>query len=226
MKQKTLPDGVTSGKFNHNGQAQLFAGNTVLSHISNTLFFRHLNKLYFLFSESQMNGRLYTLLPPESYHITLFDGVCRKSDGTWYWPASYNQGSSLDECTAYCREQLITSGIISPKKTFIVTGIKYSRNTIALITEPTKSCEAGIKAFRNQLSDVLEIRRDNHEQYVFHISFAYFLRFPDKSECQYIRNIMLSFINGLTKKERLLDLGDAEFCYFRDMTAFKSIWFF
>ncbi|MBH2846244.1 DUF1868 domain-containing protein [Serratia marcescens] len=223
MNQKTVPAGIVGGKFSRNGIALPFPGNTVLCHINGTPLYRRLRQFYLLMKESPLNGELYTLLPTESYHITLFDGVCRKKYGTLYWPVSFYKGGTIDDCTEYCREKLISSGIISPEKSFTISGIKDSMNTIALTVEPEVWCAGNLRKFRDRLAEIMEIRRTNHDSYTFHITLAYFLRYPDEKEMQHIRNLLLSFTGNLSEQEKSLKLDDAEFCRFCDMTEFTTV---
>ncbi|HBY9714987.1 TPA: DUF1868 domain-containing protein [Klebsiella aerogenes] len=223
MNQTTVPAGIAGGKFSRNGIALPFPGNTVLCHINETPLYRCLKQLYILMKESPLNEDLYTLLPTESYHITLFDAVCQKKDGAWYWPASFQKYGTLDECTEYLREKLISSGTISPEKSFIITGIKDSRNTIALKAEPEECCAGNLIRFRDRLAEVMEIRRDDHDSYAFHITLAYFLRYPDENEMRHISQLLFSFTGNLSEQEKCLKLDDAEFCRFCDMAEFKPV---
>lgn len=79
------PPGVPD-KFDPDGNVQHFPGNTIICHLSNlTDLYSSMIVLYDRLNQSPLS-HLYTLLPPSSWHMTVFEGVTDKKRTPGYWP--------------------------------------------------------------------------------------------------------------------------------------------
>lgn len=70
-----LPTVGTGYKFDYDGQALRYPGNSIVSHVpQDTLFYKNLVELQNEIKQSEF-GALHTFLPKNSFHITLFNGT-------------------------------------------------------------------------------------------------------------------------------------------------------
>lgn len=226
MSQRDLPMGVLNGKFDENGNALPFFGNTVIAHIAHTLLYPRLCDFYTQLAQSALTNKLYSLLPPQSYHITLFDGACKKSDEGWYWPADLPISTSLQTCTEFMARKIKENTITSPELTFSVHAYKPLVNTLAIIVQPTGDTVEQVQVLRDKLSSAMGIRRRNHQEYVYHITLGYLLRTPSPTEQQRLSILLSQFISELTVEESMLTLANAELCQYENITAFSPILYF
>jgi hypothetical protein len=87
-------------KFTPDGQILPFPGNTIICHISPTsTFYQSLLELHAEL-QNQPFSSLYTLLPPESYHMTVAEGISDKIRAPGFWPADMAMDATCEECTA------------------------------------------------------------------------------------------------------------------------------
>ncbi|RPH29327.1 DUF1868 domain-containing protein [Buttiauxella warmboldiae] len=226
MNQRHLPVGVTNGKFDENGNALPFVGNTVIVHITHTLLYLRLCDFHARLAQSALTNNLYSLLPPQSYHITLFDGACKKSEEGWYWPTNLPISASLQACTEFMVSKINENAIVSPELTFSVSAYKPVVNTLAIIVQPSGDTVEQVQVLRDKLSSALGIRRRNHYEYVYHITLGYLLRTPSPTEQEMLSTLLQQFISELTEEESILKLEKAELCQYESITAFSPILYF
>ena len=95
-------------------------------------------------------------------------------------------------------------------------------NVIAIELEPAdEGEERAIRALRQRLAATLSFDRSAPDTYTFHITLAYFLRFPDASEKARLESLMTEEIQDMAKSLEPFRVGPPEFCYFNDMFAFS-----
>jgi hypothetical protein len=106
-------------------------------------------------------ARLYTLLPPRSWHMTVFDCVCDEARSSERWPIGKALDLPLAEVNRDMEERLKAEQF-GPKLAFAmrVTGFWSLRHVIAIALEPADSAEdKAIRALRDRLSAALGLRR-------------------------------------------------------------------
>ncbi|KAJ6584733.1 RNA ligase/cyclic nucleotide phosphodiesterase [Mycena capillaripes] len=212
------PPGVPS-KFDSDGNVQRFPGNTIVSHLSPTSepeLYNSMLALYDTLKNSHLS-HLYALLPPSSWHMTVFEGVCDQVH-------DLSITASLEECTALYQEKLSSFDLqCDPPYYISITGFDPLETGIGIHLEPsTTEGDARIRGLRDWLSDVLHIRAKEHKTYVLHFSMAYLLRILTKEQDQELRKLLMDHLEGMPKQCKL---GAPEFCTFEDMFAFKRLFY-
>lgn len=84
-REPNYPLGVPS-KFDPDGNVQPFAGNTIVAHLPpSDKLYNSLLSLHAKLAASSL-AHLFALLPPPSWHMTVFEGVCDqvRMPGLWY----------------------------------------------------------------------------------------------------------------------------------------------
>ncbi|KAK4190576.1 RNA ligase/cyclic nucleotide phosphodiesterase [Podospora australis] len=229
------PPGVPF-KFAPDGAVQPFAGNTILAHLSpESAIYSSLLSLHSKLATHPTLSRLYTLLPPPSYHVTLFEGVCDQvhhGPPGVFWPQGVPVDAPLEECTSLLIGKLGTGSAVSATGGSLddfglrVTGI----NPRFVVIGVDVSCaDAGeqekIRNLREKLSKVLGIRHPGHDLYRLHISLAYFIRWPGEEELEALSVLLKEHLEGMSEKEKGVRLGRPEFCRFKDMFAFERLFY-
>lgn len=250
------PRGVPS-KFSPSGAVQPFPGNTIVAHISpatHPALYASLLKLHGALAAYQATlsaadpslPPLFTLLPPPSWHVTLFEGVCdqvRGGEKGAYWPADL-WGKPLDECTAVWEARLrgfelsapageeatgggggnSPVGDQSPPYRLRVVGWEGLGVGIGVRLAPQSDGErARIWALRDRLSALLGVRHPHHDRYGLHLSIAYFVRWMSEDERKGLGEVLDAHFaeEGDDAIPRELELGSPEWCVFDDMFEFK-----
>ena len=211
-------------KFKPEGSVLEYPGNTVLSHLPfDSDLHRALRALYHDIQKQDFAG-CYTFLPPNSWHMTIYEGVSDQIRLRDSWPGDLALNSSLKACHAHVASQLadFESGLEAGMK-MNITGFEPLDDGIALKLLPaTPDGERALRELRDRLSERLKILHPGHANYSFHMGFSYLLR-PLTGEDQ--ASIEHYLKEWQTKLPRSFVLEPPAFCVYDDMYAFRRIFF-
>ncbi|MBB3238036.1 DUF1868 domain-containing protein [Phyllobacterium endophyticum] len=212
------PSGVGT-KFNPDGSVRPFPGNTIICHLPADSALRvPLEALYDALAQSEFAAFL-ALLPPASWHMTIFEGVCDQVRQPGLWPYDLPLDATLAECNDLFDRKLVhfDLGCELPLQ-MQLSGIRPLLNGITLRLVPARApIEAEMRELRDRLSRLLNIRHPRHETYEFHLSIAYAIRFLSETQQE---ELMRLIENVLPSASAEIVLGAPEFCIFNDMFAF------
>lgn len=214
------PAGVPD-KFDPDGNVQHFPGNTIISHLSNSSeLYSSLLVLYERLKKSP-HSHLYTLLPPSSWHMTIFEGVTDKVRKPSYWPSNLPSDASIEECTELYLRELSTFDLRTPLPYHLtVTELKPIKGSISLHIEPHTTDNIALRGLRDRLAERLKIRGRNYNHYSFHIAVAYPLRFLTEDQDAELKALIMDHFKDMPKE---FELGAPEFCRFEDMFAYERL---
>jgi len=217
------PSGVPS-KFTVDGAVRPFPGNTIICHLSQGSELHTLLARLALDLDRSNKGALYTLLPPSSWHMTVFEGVCDQVRTRGFWPADLPTDASLAECNAAFSQKLSAFDMnITPPFRMRISGYTPRVDGIGLHLETSDPAEeARIRKLRDRLSKELQIRHPSHETYGFHLSIAYFIRFPTDDERSALDTMLFNHLQDMPTE---FELAAPEFCFFDDMFEFRRQFF-
>ncbi|KAJ6511929.1 RNA ligase/cyclic nucleotide phosphodiesterase [Mycena vitilis] len=214
-------------KFDKEGNVQPFPGNTILGVISPSSepeLYASLLALHGKLKNIHLSN-LYVLLPPASWHMTVFEGVCDQVRNFAAWPDDLPNDASLEECNSLYEKKLSSFDLrcdpASPR--FAITGFYPLYGIIGLRLQPnTPEEETRLRGLRDRLSNLLRIRAGNHNAYSFHITIAYLLRTPNKDQDEELMMLLTDHFNGMPKQ---FEPGPPEFCTFADMFTFTRLFY-
>lgn len=221
--QPAFPAGVHT-KFNVDGSVREFPGNTIICRLAPaSRLHAALSDLYTELERSDL-CKLYTLLPPSSWHMTVFEGVCDQVRRPGFWPDDLGLDVPLAECDALFTAKLSAFDLRSdPPYRLRIAGWQPLVNGIALKLAPvTAAEEARLRDVRDRLSALLQISHPKHETYTFHLSIAYLIRHPSEAQQAALSTMLFERLSGLPAE---FELGAPEFCRFADMFAFDRQFF-
>lgn len=211
-------------KFDPNGRVLQFRGNTIICRLSpeSTIY----QALLGLYDDLQKTGfaSLYTLLPPSSWHVTIFEGVCDRIREPELWPRCLTLEEPLENCNSLIVQRLQAFDLrVSPPYRLAIRGLQPLTDGVALSVVPASSDEERrLRELRDHLSTSLEIRAPNHDHYSFHISISYMLRILNDEQHKQIMTFLQCY---LPKLPQHFELGAPEFCTFNDMFTFHRQFF-
>ncbi|KAK7048169.1 DUF1868-domain-containing protein [Favolaschia claudopus] len=211
-------------KFDPDGNVQRYPGNTIIAHLSPSTepeLYQSMLKLHEKLKLSPLS-HLYTLLPPSSWHMTIFEGVCDQVRIPSRWPDDLSIDASLEECTSLFSHKLSSFDLqCDPPYRMSITGFDPLVVGIGIHIEPRTGEEnARLRELRDRLSPLLHIRSQDHASYVLHFTMAYLLRILTEEQDMEINNLLMDHFVEMPK---LFSLGAPEFCAFDDMFAFKRL---
>lgn len=156
--------------------------------------------------------------------MTVFEGVCDQVRKPDFWPTDLPDDAPLAECNDHFARKLSAFRTQTPSPFRLnVSGYTPRINGIGLHLEPENDAEnRRLRDLRDRLAHLLQIRHPDHEAYGFHLSIAYFIRFPSADERDELDRLLFTHLQDLPKT---FELGSPEFCYFDDMFEFRRQFF-
>ena len=206
-------------KFYENGSAREFPGNTIICHVP-----RESPTYRFLLQvreelQQQPWAKKYAFLPPSSYHMTVFEGVCDQVRKPHVWPKSLSLNAPLEEVDQFFIKQW--DKIEKPTGFEVKYGHMGIGGTIGIRVQPAfPEINQKIRNFRNILADAMEIRTAAHDWYGFHISFAYLIEKLTLLDQLKVVKYILQVRKRHQRDFGILQFNAPELCFFADMTNF------
>ena len=218
---KKFPKGIPH-KFDPDGNVQPFPGNTIICHLSpSSEIYASMQVLYEKLKEHPLS-HLYTMLPPSSWHMTVFEGALDKRREATYWPADLDLNASIADCTTLLEKKLESFDLqYETPFRFSVAGFKPLGSSISVHVEPRTAEEnTAFRHLRDRLADVTKMRQIGHDKYRFHLTVAYLLRYLSNEQKTELMEFLIRHFEDMPKE---LELGLPEFCRFEDMFAFEKL---
>lgn len=219
-------------KFYPDGRVHPFRGNTIICHLPQqgpaSEPFEALLDIYRQIP-SRKFSRKVTLLPPSSYHMTIFGGANDPERKPGAWPASVPLDTPIDECTRILGERIKGAkiGDVAPIRMRVDTSPPSdSENPLTIRLMAVDAVEdARLRALRNRLSELFEIRSASHDRYRFHITLAYLIQHLDAGEQREFRAAYTEMHSELARRCPIIELGQPEYCSLDDMFHFKRLFY-
>lgn len=206
-------------KFEPNGRVMYFPGNTIICPLPpESALYHTLLAVYNELADKDF-APLYTLLPPASWHMTMFEGVCDQVRKPGFWPEDMSLDAPLASCNALFKQKLACFDLgIEPPFYMAIEGWETLKDGISVRIVPASAAEESrLRQLRDRLSKLLGICHPIHDAYVFHVSVAYLLRHLNQQESRDIWAFLQKYRSELPD---VFELGAPEFCLFDDMFAF------
>ncbi|WP_167541893.1 DUF1868 domain-containing protein [Herbaspirillum rhizosphaerae] len=226
--------GAPLKKFDENGVVRPFGGNTVVYDTEKTsaLF---LTMLRVQVELQRHFGGSITCLPPDSYHMTLFEMANQQDRTPGLWPSSVPLDASVDECTKKLTAILKSARLSFPQK----VNMKIDHNRplslpkehkpgsqsafiIPLLPYSSEDAEM-LRSFRNQLSQVSGIRAPNHDTYVFHTSMGYRVKPMSADAYAMFEKYYKKWLTEMDQAAGKISFNTPAFCAFEDMYQFNPV---
>jgi hypothetical protein len=211
-------------KFDADGGVLRYPGNTIICHVP--LFSPLSDALVAVRDQLKASefGSYLAFLPPESYHMTVFEGATHAQRKAGFWPADLAPDAPLGACTHHFEQALMNfdPACEMPLRMKVADGpAQPDIGSMKLI--PVDDAEnRKLRGLRDRLSSCLSIRRPDHDQYVFHITLAYHVKPMTHAQAHACQQFQAESFAWLAQAASTIELGAPEFCVFNDMYAFDN----
>ena len=208
------------GKFDNDGNPLHWPGCTIICPIQeNSLVSSLLAEVQENFKEIAPN-RKYTFLPQSSFHMTLFDCCNVSTFKTSYWPDNIQDTQNYLEIANILSDRLKNYQF---PNSLAVRLNKFFGGFSTLLTPYSSKDEEILRNCRDDLSNLLGIKFENHLRYTFHITLAYILEPLTLEEVSRLINLEKKMNKKFKNEIPLINLPQPEICVFNDMYKFTNI---
>lgn len=162
----------------------------------------------------------FAYLPPESFHMTIFEGVIDYARTPERWPQHLPIDAGIDVVTADAQSRLRELGLpkaFSVRPTGVFAG--FSVHMAGL----DETAETSLRRTRDQLRAASNIKRPDHASYQFHITFGYLLRWLSQQEAEAVLELSTRVGETLTQTAPVVPLSEVELCQFETMHHFQTL---
>ena len=211
-------------KFDAHGNVLRFPGNTLLCHVP---LFTPLSDALTAVRDrigTSAHADALALLPPESYHMTVFEGVNDLARIRERWPAALPLNATMAECTRHMDDKLraFDLGCDLPLRMKLdEPGQQLMIGAMRLV--PADAGEAHkLRELRDRLARHLGMRTPWHDSYAFHITHSYLIKLMSLDALKQALAFHAGLYTELVAQLGVITLGAPEFCTFNDMQAFDN----
>lgn len=214
-------------KFHADGKVRTFPGSTIVCHVaSEAALVARLDRLYDRLGTAAA-AHSYTLLPPSSWHMTLFVGICDQDRRPDRWPDGLALDAPLGDVTGAIGARLRREPFGGPQR-FRMRAARFAPLTDALILrlEPADAAEdVAIRTLRDRIADRIGMRLAGHDDYTFHITLGYFVGQPTDEAFTALAALLEEELADLRANLPPFEVGPGEYCLFNDMFCFQRQFF-
>lgn len=215
-------------KFSADGRVLPFAGNTVICHLpqqgENAAAFDAMLDIYRDMPAHDFSRKI-ALLPPSSYHMTVFGGANDRPRMRGSWPADLPFDMPIDECDRALAERLKRADLhvaLPIRMRIDLDQHPINGKALIFLLQPADDGErAKLAKLREQLGDVFKIQAPDAAAYRFHISLGYALAWFSANEMRELEHAWARWVREIAEKSQVITLGAPEYCTFKDMYSFK-----
>lgn len=154
-----------------------------------------------------------------SLHMTLFQGILDRRRAQPYWPDDLPLDMPVAETTA---EFITRLEGFAPGPRFAVEVVEATPLGLT-VDGVTAEDRAALAQWRNRLADVFGYRHPDHESYVFHITFAYPIRWLADERVGAWADMLSEVKESIKAQAPVLELRAPAFCAFQDMNHFEEL---
>lgn len=156
---------------------------------------------------------------PSSLHMTIFQGIIEYRRRLPYWPADMALDTPIDVMTEHYRERLRHFARLEPFRARVAEvtplGITLEGDCAA-----DRSC---LKAWRDAFAEAFGYRHPDHDDYEFHITFAYIIDWLDDAVLSRWQETLAEQLTYLRERTPVIELDPPAFCSFEDMNHFEEL---
>jgi hypothetical protein len=164
----------------------------------------------------------FLFTPISSIHMTLFEGVIETRRRQDSWPGDLPLDTPIEDMTALMAARLEGFSMFDPFKVAIVD----ARPSGLLVDGATENDRRVMRAWRNALAYLLGYRQPSHEEYKFHMTFAYAIERLEDEALPRWQAMLDEVADDIRRKAPVLELTPPALCMFEDMNHFHELLIF
>lgn len=154
-----------------------------------------------------------------SLHMTLFQGVIEFRRNPPFWPEDLSADTPIDDMTALYLDRLAS---FAPGAPFEVRPEALTPNGLIVVPAGARDA-AALADWRDRLANILGYRHPDHDDYTFHITFAYLIDWLPDTLAETWRLGLADILADLARDAPLISLAPPAFCAFDDMNHFEEL---
>lgn len=212
-------------KFNADGSPCRFPGNTIVSHVPlGTPLSDALTSVRDTLAAGSYAACL-ALLPPSSYHMTVFEGVTERSRREGPWPDGASTDAPLADINRELERRLEGFDLDCPlplRMRLDEFNLRRDPGATLRLLPVDEQENRKLRRLRDRLAQRLQLRAPNHEAYGFHISLAYLIDWMTPEQTSEYAAVQAECFKMLQQRVPVIELGAPEYCVFYDMLAFDT----
>lgn len=210
-------------KYDTDGKALRFPGNTILCHLNSPgPTFDALVEISAQLRAGAGDAHI-AWTPPSSYHMTVFDGCLDSRRLPGDWPQMLPLDASLQRCNRYLGSRLRKFDLDMELPIRMVADESLATKTSTqFLLRPIDDAEnRRLRRLRDRLSEATGVRHANHDSYGFHVTFGYYIKqFAPVDERRY-QALWTQSMQELRRRVPVIELGAPEYCLFDTMDEFE-----
>lgn len=211
------------GKFMADGSVLSFPGNTFVCHVlPDTPSHRAITELQNALKAAPF-ARYFSFLPPSSFHMTVFQGVCMPKEAQAPFPEGTAREDGLDDITETMLKRLQPVSFPDPFSIEAVGPFLHSGLGIH-VDGKGDAAKSAMWQTRRDLREALKLDFVDFDAYRFHISLAYLLEWLTPDQAFEIRDTLGALVTDLADAVPEIEIGMNEFCTFDTMHHFEPIY--
>lgn len=161
----------------------------------------------------------FLFTPITSLHMTLFQGIIEYRRDQVFWPEGVPLDAPIDDMTAIMAQRLEGFGFFEPFR----VAVKKARPSGLVVEGATESDRKVMRAWRDALADLLGYRHPDHDDYPFHITFAYAIERLEDEALPRWQAMLDEVAADVQRQMPILELDPPAFCVFEDMNHFHEL---
>ncbi|WHO73697.1 DUF1868 domain-containing protein [Rhizobium sp. BT03] len=167
-------------------------------------------------------ARQFLFTPISSLHMTLFEGAIETRRRQDCWPVDLPLETPIADMTELMAARLEGFSMAAPFKVAVVE----ARPSGLLVDGATENDRKVMRAWRDAFADLLGYRQPNHENYKFHMTFAYAIERLEDEALPRWQAMLDEVAEDIRRKAPVFELTPPAFCVFEDMNHFHELLIF
>jgi hypothetical protein len=168
--------------------------------------------------QQQPYGSKFVLLPPSSFHMTVFSLILDQQRIPEYWTSHLSLDTPLETVDTFLIEQV--GRVVPPKNLRLCTTYVGGQGLSFRLSPADESTYEAIWDYRARVAAATGIRYPDHDSYQFHLTLAYNLVTLSPQESVMFSDWRFSLGEKLRGEIGIFDTGEPTLTFFDDMFAF------
>ncbi|TDK34397.1 DUF1868 domain-containing protein [Rhizobium deserti] len=164
----------------------------------------------------------FLFTPITSLHMTLFQGIIEGRRQPNFWPHDIPLDTPIEETTGIMAARLEALSLCEPFQ----VAVTKARPSGLIVDGATDGDRKIMRAWRDAFADLLGYRHPDHDDYLFHITFAYVIERLEDQALPRWQAMLNEAADTIAQQAPILDLRPPAFCIFEDMNHFHEVLIF
>lgn len=170
-------------KFHEDGSVRAYPGVTVICFADSASAIYRAGERVQQALREEPYGHKFALLPPSSFHMTVFSLILDQNRTQAYWSSRLPLDTPLDEMDEFFRAAV--ASVPAPGKLRMCLTHLTSHGLLLFRLSPADdTTEMALHRYREALAEATGVRYPDHHTYRFHLTLAYQLMILDDAETE------------------------------------------